>query len=94
MPCAVLAEAREISIFVRWQLQFVAAEADLLNLNRQQRRNSEHLQLEEHLTNWTQQLVGSASVRAPGRCCVGRLRLMVEQARKRAASPSCFKVPR
>jgi len=86
-PCAVIAEARKISMVASRRLQLVAAEADLPVLILRQRRSRDHDPLAEPSTAWTRWRIGSAPSERLGVAGVGRPRWMVELARQRGGEP-------
>ncbi|MGE4404302.1 ImuA family protein [Pseudomonas sp.] len=86
-PCAVIAEARKISMVASRRLQLAAAEADLPVLVLRQRRNRDRDPLEEPSTAWTRWRIATAPserLAVPG---IGRSRWMVELARQRGGEP-------
>jgi protein ImuA len=86
-PCAVIAEARKISMVASRRLQLAAADADLPVLLLRQRRNRDRDPLEEPSAAWTRWRIASAPserLAVPG---VGRARWLVELARQRGGDP-------
>ncbi len=86
-PCAVIAEARKVSMVASRRLQLAAADADIPVLLLRQRRNRDRDPLEEPSAAWTRWRIASAPserLAVPG---VGRPRWLVELARQRGGDP-------
>jgi len=86
-PCAVIAEARKISMVASRRLQLAAAQADIPVLLLRQRRHRDRDPLEQPSAAWTRWRIASAPsgrLAVPG---VGRPRWLVELARQRGGEP-------